>query len=138
VAWDNPDVSHPLAQRLLDFEFPERHWALFGSGPLLLRGWIAEIGDVDVFARGPALEIAEKLGAAEPIGDAGNELIRIGKDVTVMKTWPFGPAGLDTMIETAETIEGIPCVRLEYLVAYMEMFDRPKDRDRLAVIEAHT
>lgn len=123
---------------MLGLGLPAGDWALFGSGPLLLRGWINEIGDIDILARGEALKEAESLGVAEPIADDGNEIIRIGDDLTVLRTWPFGPADLDTMIDTAEMIERIPCVRLEYLVAYMELFDRPKDRDRLAIIEAHT
>lgn len=130
-------MGHPLVQQLIDLNLPEGEWALFGSGPLLLRGWITDIGDVDVFARGHALRKAESLGVPEPIGEAGNECIRIGDDLTVLKTWPFGPANIDTMIDTAEKIEGIPCVRLEHIVAYMERFDRPKDRERLAIIEAN-
>lgn len=136
-SWDNLVVEHPLVRQLVDLGLPEDDWALFGSGPLLLRGWIDDIGDIDVLARAGALEKAQSLGTAEPIGDDGNEIIRIGEHLTVLRTWPFGPADLDTMIETAETIAGIRCVRLEYVVAYMELFDRPKDRARLAIIEAY-
>lgn len=128
---------HALLSELVDLDLPGDDYALFGSGPLLVRCWIDEVGDLDVFARGLAWEKAARRGNVEVMSD-GVEVVRVGDGVTFLPSWPFGPASIDTMIDTAEVIEGIPCVKLEYLVAYMELFDRPKDRERLAVIEANS
>ena len=126
---------HPYIRDLIELDLPDGDWALFGSGPLYLRGWIDEIGDVDVLSRGAAWQRAEALGVPQVLEEDGNIISVIGEGVTVGSTWPYGD--IDLMIDTAEKIEGIPCVRLEHIVAYMEQFDRPKDRVRLAVIEAH-
>ena len=127
---------HRFIVDLIDLDLPEGDWALFGSGPLLLRGWIDDVGDLDVISRGPAWEKAKVVGVPETLED-GNTIVRIGEGLTVGHTWPFGPGTIDKMIETAEIIEGLPCVRLEHIVAYMKMFDRPKDRERLSIIEAN-
>lgn len=127
-------MVHALLRKLIDLDLPQEDYALFGSGPLLVRGWIQDVGDLDVFARNAAWEKAVERGNVEIMAD-GAEIIQVGEGVTFLPTWPFGPATIDTMIDTAEVIDGIPCVRLEYLIAYMELFDRPKDRERLAIIE---
>lgn len=126
---------HRYLQDLADLDLPEGEWALFGSGPLLLRGWIDDVGDLDVLSRGAAWEKAIAEGTIEALDD-GNQISRIGEGVTVGRSWPYGPETVDHMIDTAEMIEGFPCVRLDYIVAYMELFDRPKDRERLAVIRS--
>lgn len=113
---------------------PEGDWALFGSGPLLLRGWIDEIGDLDVLARGDAWAKAERLGRISRLPD-GNRIIEIEPGVTIGQTWQYGNFGIDEMIDTAEMVEGIPCVRLEHIIAYKRLFDRPKDRTHLEIIE---
>lgn len=129
-------MVHPYLRELIDLELPEGAWALFGSGPLLLRGWIDDVGDLDVIVRGPAWEKALAIGELRPLPD-GTEIVYVGEGVTVGRTWRFGEVDIDEMIDTAELIEGIPCVRLEHIVAYKELFDRPRDQAHLAVIEAH-
>lgn len=108
-----------------------------GTGPLLLRGWLEDVGDLDVITRGAAWEAAKGRGDIRTLSD-GNQLIAIEPGVSVGRTWPYGDASLDEMIDTAEMIEGIPCVRLEHIVAYKRILDRPKDRAHIALIEAHS
>ena len=43
-----------LLGRLRALELPAEDYAVFGSGPLAVRGLIEHIGDLDVVARGPA------------------------------------------------------------------------------------
>ena len=128
---------HRYLEDLIELDLPEGDWALFGSGPLLLRGWIDDVGDLDVISRGPAWEKASSVGVPEKLKEDGNTIVRIGEGVTVGHTWPFGPETIDNMIDTAEMVQGLPCVRLEYVEAYMRLFDRPKDRERLEIIEAN-
>lgn len=126
---------HPYIRELIDLDLPVGDWALFGSGPLLLRGWISDIGDVDVLSRGPAWEKAKAAGTMAALPEDGNEIVEIGERVTVGRTWAYGDSDINEMIDTAEMIDGIPCVRLEHIVAYKQLFDRPKDREHLAIIE---
>jgi len=42
------------------------------------------------------------------------------------------------MIDTAEMIDGVPCVQLQYILAYKLIADRPKDRSHISVIRERT
>lgn len=128
---------HPYIRELIELDLPLGDWALFGSGPLLLRGWIDEIGDLDVLSRGPAWDKAKDVGTITFLPEDGNEIVEIGNRITVGHNWPYGLFRIDELIDTAEILDGIPCVRLEHIVAYKELFGRPKDRKHLSIIEAH-
>jgi hypothetical protein len=129
---------HPLLHRLLDLGLPSREWALFGSGPLLVRGWIDRVGDLDLLARRAAWDRALEIGEPCTLED-GIEIVSIdGGAITVGRSWRYGDFSIDDLIATAEVIAGIPCVLLEHVAAYKRIAGRPKDLDHLAVIERHT
>ena len=128
---------HLSIQRLAELDLPLGDWALFGSGPLLLRGWIDEVGDLDVVSRGPAWEKAKAHGNLAALPD-GNQIVEAGAGVTVGRTWLYGDFAIDDLIDTAEMIDGVPCVRLEHVISYKRLADRPKDRVHLEIIESKT
>jgi hypothetical protein len=122
---------------LADLGLPAGHYALFGSGPLLARGWIEEVGDLDVVSRGPAWEQALQMGDVA-VEDDGVEIVSIDDGaITVGRSWRYGEVSIDDLIDTAEMISGIPCVRLEHVIAYKRIAGRPKDLAHLAVIDRH-
>lgn len=125
-----------LIDELRDLDLASGDWALFGSGPLFLRGWIERVNDLDVIARGPAFRRAQTLGTPEPFDDGG-VLYRIGDDITVGDYWYYGELDIDVLIDTAELLDDIPCVRIEHIIAYKRIADRPQDREHLAAIEAN-
>jgi hypothetical protein len=125
---------HPLLRELLDLQLSSGDYVLFGSGPLLARGGIDHVGDLDVIARGPAWEKARALGESRMLPEHEIEVVAIGSSITVGTMWAIGQFSADELIETAETINGIPCARLEHVIAYKRLANRPKDRDHLAVI----
>lgn len=127
---------HPLLDQLRSLELPPTDHALFGSGPLLVRGWIAEAGDLDVIARGAAWEAAKCLGRIEHLDRYGVDVVQVGPDITVGTSWGIGDFDIDELIDTSEMIGGIPCVRLEHVVAYKDLAGRPKDLRHLAIIGA--
>jgi hypothetical protein len=126
-----------VISRLPGPDLPAGDWALFGSGPLLVRGWIGEVGDLDVISRGPAWERARELGHASLLSD-GNEIVTIGEALTIGTTWAYGSFDIDQLIDTAEMISGVPCVTIDHVVAYKRIANRSKDRAHLAIIEANT
>jgi hypothetical protein len=131
-------TEHPLIRRLLGLGLPPGDWALFGSGPLLVRGWIDEVGDLDVISRGAAWERAKEAGDLETLPPDGVEIVNVdGGAITIGTSWRYIEVSIDALIEQAEEIDGIPCVRLEHIIAYKRIADRPKDRGHLAVIEEH-
>ena len=50
---------------LRSLDLPAGDYAVFGSGPLLVRGIIERAGDLDVICRGAAWEAAQRLGPAD-------------------------------------------------------------------------
>ena len=65
----------------------------------------------------------------------GVRIVEIDPGVTVGRTWPYGEATVDAMIDSAEMVRGVPCVRLDHIVTYKQILDRPKDREHLSIIE---
>ena len=59
-------------------------------------------------------------------------------DVTIGNTWAYGEFDIDELIDTAEDIDGFPCVLLEHVVAYTRAAGRPKDREHREVIASRT
>ena len=91
-------------------------------------------GDLDVLCRGQAWERAQTLG---PIGEQhGVPVVSLGAGpVTLGRRWAVGEVDEDSLIDTAEVIDGLPFVRLEHVVAYKRIIDRPKDREHLRRLE---
>lgn len=128
---------HPLLAELLDLELPDGDYALFGSGPLLVRGWIREVGDLDVIARGAAWHRAVELGTVDHLDRYDVDVVEIGSLITVGNRWGIGDFSVDALIDEAETIDRVPCVALRHVVAYKRIAGRPKDRAHLDIIESH-
>ena len=127
--------DHPLIHRLIELDLPRGDWALFGSGPLLLRGWIDEVGDLDVVCRGAAWERACEIGEVGVLQPDGVEIVNIdGAAITIGRSWRYGDTPIANLIDEADDIDGIPCVALQHIVAYKQAADRPKDRAHLCVI----
>lgn len=127
---------HPLLQRLRQLDFPAEHYAIFGSGPLLVRGWIDDVGDLDLVAREPVLSLAAEVGEQFYLAD--HDVTVIGIDdgaITVGTSWAYGDFEIDELIDTAELIAGFPCVLLEHVAAFKRIAGRAKDRAHLAIIE---
>lgn len=126
---------HPLLRRLRELDFPAEHYAIFGSGPLLVRGWIEDVGDLDLIAREPVLSLA--LAAGEHLYLEEHDVTVIGIDggaITVGTSWAYGDFDVDRLIDTAEMIEGFPCVLLEHVAAFKRIAGRAKDMEHLAII----
>ena len=126
-----------IFDRLRALGLPTGDHAVFGSGPLLIRGIIDDVEDLDIISRGAAWAFAQTLGpilCLEPYGvdivDLDNGLITIGT------TWGIGTFDLDDLIETADIIAEIPFVRLEHVEAYKRIGGRPKDAEHLARLRA--
>ena len=116
---------------------PAGDHAIFGSGPLLVRGVIDEVNDIDILCRGAAWRYARELGERVHLPDYDVEIISIDDGrITLGKTWGYGRFDTDILIDTAELISGLPFVRLEYVVAYKQIANRGKDQAHLRALRA--
>lgn len=123
---------------LRSLELPDGDYAVFGSGPLLVRGIIPEANDLDVVSRGAAWERALQVGKIVRLPEEGTEIVScFGGLVTIGCSWAYGEVDIDDLIDTAELIDGQPFVRLEHVVAFKQIARRPKDMIHLRLLEQY-
>lgn len=121
---------------LRSLQLPAGDFAVFGSGPLLIRGIVADAADLDVIARGAAWSHAATTGELVHLAEHGVTVASFYDGaVTVGTEWAIGDFSVDELIETAEFIEDLPFVRLEHVIAYKQLAGRPKDRTHLEKID---
>lgn len=131
------DASSPLLSFLRDLALPVGDYAVFGSGPLIVRGIIEATNDLDVVCRGAAWERVNELGPLVylPEHDVSVVTLRAGA-LTFGTRWAIGDFDVDDLIDTAETIDDLPFVRIEHVVAYKEIAGRAKDIEHLQLVSS--
>jgi hypothetical protein len=114
---------------------PTNDYAVFGSGPLIIRGIIEPGNDLDVLARRSAWEVAVESGVLVDLPEHGVTVVDLFDGaITVGTEWAIGDFDVDELIDTAEMIGGLPFVRLEHVVSYKTIARRPKDLQHLAAL----
>ncbi len=112
-------------------------YAVFGSGPLLVRGLIDDVGDLDVLVRGPAWTAAATHGRIVRLDAYDVDVVAVDEGaLTFGRSWGIGSFDVDELIDTADIIDGLPYVALRHVVAYKHIADRPKDRRHLDSLRA--
>lgn len=121
-----------LFDRLRDLTLPLGSYAVFGSGPLLIRGIVPPSNDLDVLCLPDAWDLVARQATLEHLPEYGVTVASMfeGK-ITFGTSWGIGDFDVDELIRTAETIEGLPFVRLRHVVAYKKLRDSRKDRAHL-------
>ena len=114
---------------------PAGHFAVFGSGPLVVRGIIPAANDLDVLCRGTAWDFVQSIGVEEYLEQHDVTIFSIDdSQITFGSQWAIGNFDTDMLIDTAEHLEGLPFVQLQHVIAYKIISDRPKDRAHLKAI----
>jgi hypothetical protein len=127
--------DHPLLVRLRQLALPEGHYTVFGSGPLLARGLIDDVGDLDVLVRGPAWTTVAEHGEIVYLDAYDVDVVAVdGGVLTFGRTWGIGTFDVDDLIDTAEIVDGLPFVALRHVAAYKRIAHRPKDVRHLEVL----
>ena len=124
-----------LFERLRSLQLRRDDYAVFGSGPLVVRGVIEATNDLDVLCRGEAWETVCRLAPPQHDRQWDVELVSLYDDrLTFGTTWAIGEVSTNDVIDTAEIIEGLPFAKLEYVVEYKTTSGRPKDLAHLAAL----
>jgi len=126
-----------LFDQLRQLELPPNGYAIFGSGPLAIRGIIPACNDLDILCRQEVWDIVSQKGVTEFL---------VGYEVTVASffdgaitfgmEWGIGDFNVDELIETAEMIDALPFVRLEHVVRYKTIRSSTKDLRHLNALRA--
>lgn len=117
-----------LFNYLRDLHLPIGDFAIFGSGPMIVRGHISGANDLDVICRGEAWEIACSRGVVsyDERHDVSLASHCNGR-VTFGTEWAIGDFDVDNLIDTAEIIDGLPFVQLRHVIEYKETRASAKD-----------
>ena len=125
----------PLFERIRELELPAGDFAIFGSGPLIVRGIIPASNDLDVLCRGPAWEQVEAAGELQYLSEYDLSVVSmLDGRLTFGRQWGIGEFDTDELIDTAEEIDGLPFVRLEHVSDYKKNSKRPKDIKHLKAL----
>ena len=117
-----------LFDYLRQLDLPHEDFAVFGSGPLIVRGWIQGTNDLDVICRGSAWDKACDSGVVSYDERYDVSLAsHCNGRVTFGTSWAIGDFDVDELIDTAEVINGLPFVRLEHVIEYKQVRSSPKD-----------
>ena len=126
-----------LFDSLRSLSLPYGEYAVFGSGPLIVRGIIDASNDLDVVCRGAAWERACALGEMVTLVEHDVEVASfLDGAITVGASWVYGDVDIDELIDTADVIDGLPFARLEYVMRYKRIAGRPKDLEHLRLMDA--
>lgn len=121
-----------IFDQLRALSLPGHDYAVFGSGPLLVRGIIDAVNDLDVLCRGEVWALVSHLADSRTV-ENGESVVAIGS-ISFGTRWGLGTFDEDDLIDSAEIIDGLPFVALEHVVAYKEIARRPKDLAHLEMI----
>jgi hypothetical protein len=120
-----------LIKEITKLRFPKDKFAVFGSGPIVIRG-LRDANDVDIIVK---KSLWTELVWTHP---SKKNSIQLGKTVEVYKDWiPTwdGNPGIDALIDTAEIIEGVRFVKLEHVLAWKKKRATDKDLKDVKLIE---
>ena len=128
---------HPLIRQVLNLGLPAEDFALAGSAPLLAHGMRAELGDVDVVARGRAWQTAQTLGKTVR-ARSGGKVVRIsGGRIEIFDNWFPPELPVDALIRDADVIDGIRFVSLRDTLVWKRYLNRDKDKEDIRLLEAY-
>jgi hypothetical protein len=117
-----------LFEYLKLLSLPDGDYAVFGSGPLIVRGVIAPTNDLDVICRRLAWERVQEIGTLQFNDDYGVEIVTLfdGK-VTFGNKWGIGDFNVDELIDDADHFDGLPFVKLKHVIEYKLIRKSKKD-----------
>lgn len=126
-----------LFDSLRSLGLPDGEYAVFGSGPLIVRGIIDATNDLDVVSRGAAWEKACDLGEMVTLIEYDVDIVNFLEGaITIGRSWAYGDVDIDELINTADIIDGLPFARLEHVVRYKTIAGRPRDLEHLRLLNA--
>lgn len=126
-----------LFDRVRRLSLPRQDFAIFGSGPLAIRGIIPACNDLDILCRRKALDIVHSMGKVEFLPEYDVTIVSMFKGALTFGTeWGIGDFDVDELIDTAEIIHELPFVRLKHVICYKKIRSSEKDLAHLDALAA--
>ena len=124
-----------LLKELKELNLPVEDFAIFGSGPMAIRG-LRENDDLDIIVK---KELWEKLSKKYPVrtkNEGRTSYIQIG-GIEIFKNWKPWFESTEELIDEADIIQGIRFVRLERVIKWKKAMGRDKDFVDIEKIEEY-
>ncbi len=126
----NNQINMRFLEELKEFKLPNDKFAIFGSGPMAIRG-ICENNDIDIIVN---KELWNKLKAKYPKLVNIND-IKLTKNIEIWSNWPN--FDIDKLIRESEIIDGIRFVGLDRVLEWKNLRKREKDLHHIKLIEGY-
>jgi hypothetical protein len=122
-----------LVNEFKKLNLPEGEYAIYGSGPLAIRG-LRDANDLDVIVSDSLYQKLKKQYSK----DSKKERVKIG-EIEIYPAWVWEPQinGLEEMIKRAELIRGLRFIRLNDLLNCKKKMGRPKDFKDIKLIKSY-
>ncbi len=117
---------------LKSLHLPPNDFAVFGSGPLAIRGW-RDSQDIDIIVR---RSLWNKLSEKYKDKIKAEKEIQIG-NISIFRDWLPWFADNDALIDTADEFAGIRFVKLKNVVKWKQAMGREKDIKDIELINSH-
>jgi len=125
-------MSNSLFEIFRKLGLPQQDYAIFGSGPLSIRGVIPASNDLDILCRGKFWGEVKQMGKPEYLPDYDVTIVNLADGAIGFGTsWGIGDVNVDELIDTAELIDGLLFARLEYVVRYKTIRNSEQDKQHL-------
>lgn len=135
MATNNP-TSNFILKRVSELGLQPSTFAIFGSAPLFAHNLTSEINDVDLIVNDDGWQKSLTLGQLEHTA-SGDPVIHIENNIEIFKNWAPGDWDVQSLIDQAEIIDGLPFVKLETVLAWKKLRNKPKDQKHIELIEAY-
>jgi len=119
-------------EELLALNLSSEDFAIFGSGPMVIRG-MRENDDIDAIAREGAWK---KLADKYPENVKSDKEIVIGK-LSIFRNWLPWFSDVEELIDSADIIDGVRYVKLENVKKWKEAYGRTKDLEDVKQINKY-
>jgi len=120
-------------------DLPLGKYVIFGSGPMGIRG-LRKCYDLDILVTEDIFNEYKNKSDWEykEFERDGRHVEMVEKNnIELYKTWGPGEWNEDELIKTSEIIDGLPFVRLEYVIKWKKISGREKDLNDIKIIEGY-
>lgn len=119
-----------IIKEVKKLKFPKNQFAVFGSGPLGVRG-IRKSKDIDILA---SKKLWNKLAEKYPVKN--EKLISIGK-IEIYKHWLPWFKNTEALIKSSDVIKGVRFVNLKNVIKWKKAYNREKDKKDIKLIKEY-
>lgn len=125
--------NNDLFQRVKELKLPIGKYALFGSAPIGIRGF-KDCHDINIVVTEDLWNEYKNKNWEIRVMPYGSQYLW-NDEIELWKDWEPGQWDIKRLIREAEIIDGLPFVKLEYVIEWKKQNGREKDLKDIETIE---